>query len=1158
MHPTRPLTRASIRRKRQRSIFASTLVLLLLATATFSAPRTADAASSSANSCPAANAFTDVPANGWYADPVAWAACNGITSGTSATTFSPNAKVTRGQLATFLWRMMGEPEPETSNSFIDVNSSHYFDKPVSWMLEEEITSRASKFNPSWPVQRANLATFVWRMMGQPATSNVMPFTDVSNSHYYSKPVRWLGHTGISNGTKFFPTRHATRAEVVTFLYRLDQQSCMGEMAEVMAPGTRQSDAQVVRGTDGADNFRVGSQQKFCAGAGNDTITVNGSGGEIYAGSGNDTINGSSWGDITIYGGPGRDRIRMSASNSNSITAYGGDDGDWLYGTGARDTLHGGDGNDYILGGNGADTIDGGAGADYISGQAGQDTIDGGEGNDTIFGNLDADTINGGPGSDRITGGGKGDTINGGPGNDTIFGDGETGASSDVRDLIRGDAGNDTITGGNGYDDIDGGTGANTCTDSEARNCTSVGTDTAAPSAVAFSVVPQPDRLEVKWQPASDNVAVVAYDLFVNVQGQPKGSWLKKTFSHDADPFFAMTGLYDRTEFFEFVLVARDEQGNTSRERVLRQKTGTGRQVVSTSNPEPLQCVDEPNHPECLDVPTWADNATITLTRTSQFHLRIQWDGINPLSRVETFEVSIDSAESTNENWFIKELGNDWSDYEVTMLANIPVGKPVTVSVTMKDSNGQKSEPLEAETFTPNWNQEEHQPPHALGSGAVHGPPAIGWIATTSHHVIGISAALSGDGFYEPAVYTSTAPEQSSFFQKALYTGNSPFGTRLIGAQPHLSFDPGKDLLYDPAIGIRFMDQAGTILDSPVSTVVCTDLEERALWIVEGTPTDLRGRGGQGKDRICRSLLGVEEFGQGANWVVKWEGVRRPINAYTGENKDYGNTIVTAAGDIFEGCEEPTLRTDGKTPTVRCDYKVIGGYSVNFGNDGNYSLGYISDVVQCGEIPVRIQVFVAQHRATLPNGFDPCSDIGGPPTEAELAITMARIVDDSPQLAHLLLKEAFDEEYRQVELYCQRNYGACHYQNYLTPLSDASEEQWQLFHDLGGCNGDPAQGTAPLPPGISLSCNSFSWEVVLTTAIGAFLCAVAPITGVAAIGCATAAGILTQIVTNLTTGKHWHEGLVKAAAVSGLKKTGMESLGRGFARIAASKAIRAAG
>ena len=167
--------------------------------------------------------FTDVPANSWYAGAVAWAVEQGITSGTSDTTFSPNVSCTRAQMVTFLWRANGSPEIGTTSPFSDVSADAYYCDAVLWAVEQGITGGTGdgKFSPDAPCTRAQMATFLWRAAGSPApASNVSAFTDVPEGSWYAKAVQWAYEQNITNGTgdgKFSPDATCTRAQMVQML-----------------------------------------------------------------------------------------------------------------------------------------------------------------------------------------------------------------------------------------------------------------------------------------------------------------------------------------------------------------------------------------------------------------------------------------------------------------------------------------------------------------------------------------------------------------------------------------------------------------------------------------------------------------------------------------------------------------------------------------------------------------------------------------------------------------------------------------------------------------------------------------------------------------------------------------------------------------------------
>ena len=174
---------------------------------------------------PPSTGFVDVPASAYYADAVKWAVEKGITTGTSATTFSPEASCTRAQMVTFLWRAAGSPAPKaTTTAFTDLDKSAYYYDAVLWAVEQGITTGTSSttFSPNATVTRGQTVTFLYRFAGQPAVSGSSSFTDVNSSDYYAAAVQWAKEQGITSGTSattFSPTNDCTRGQIVTFLYR---------------------------------------------------------------------------------------------------------------------------------------------------------------------------------------------------------------------------------------------------------------------------------------------------------------------------------------------------------------------------------------------------------------------------------------------------------------------------------------------------------------------------------------------------------------------------------------------------------------------------------------------------------------------------------------------------------------------------------------------------------------------------------------------------------------------------------------------------------------------------------------------------------------------------------------------------------------------------
>jgi hypothetical protein len=172
----------------------------------------------------AAEVFTDMPEEGhWAHNAIDWAYFNGYTSGTSATTFSPDATLTRGQVVTFLYAFRGKPETEAENPFQDVSETDYYYKPVLWAVANGITRGMDEthFAPVDSCVRAQIVTFLWAAAGHPepeGTEN--PFEDVTETDYFYKPVLWAVENGITRGvdaTHFAPAQACTRAQMVTFL-----------------------------------------------------------------------------------------------------------------------------------------------------------------------------------------------------------------------------------------------------------------------------------------------------------------------------------------------------------------------------------------------------------------------------------------------------------------------------------------------------------------------------------------------------------------------------------------------------------------------------------------------------------------------------------------------------------------------------------------------------------------------------------------------------------------------------------------------------------------------------------------------------------------------------------------------------------------------------
>ena len=178
-----------------------------------------------ANGNPQTGVFVDVATGSYYEDAVDWAVENGITQGTDDTHFSPDGICTRAQAVTFLWRAAGSPEPKTNTMpFTDVNAGSYYYDAVLWAVENGITKGTSDttFSPNMTCSRAQIVAFLWRSEKSPAAGTANPFADVKSTAYYADAVLWAVKENITKGTTnttFSPDADCTRAQIVTFLWR---------------------------------------------------------------------------------------------------------------------------------------------------------------------------------------------------------------------------------------------------------------------------------------------------------------------------------------------------------------------------------------------------------------------------------------------------------------------------------------------------------------------------------------------------------------------------------------------------------------------------------------------------------------------------------------------------------------------------------------------------------------------------------------------------------------------------------------------------------------------------------------------------------------------------------------------------------------------------
>ena len=177
------------------------------------------------NGNPQTGVFVDVPENSYYEEAVNWAVENGITNGVSSDRFYPDGLCTRAQIVTFLWRAAGSPAPKsTGHNFVDVKAGSYYEQAVLWAVENGITvgTSSTTFSPDATCTRAQAVTFLYRASGSPAVSDSAAFSDVAADSYYADAVAWGEKKGITTGIGgglFGSNNDCTRAQIVTFLWR---------------------------------------------------------------------------------------------------------------------------------------------------------------------------------------------------------------------------------------------------------------------------------------------------------------------------------------------------------------------------------------------------------------------------------------------------------------------------------------------------------------------------------------------------------------------------------------------------------------------------------------------------------------------------------------------------------------------------------------------------------------------------------------------------------------------------------------------------------------------------------------------------------------------------------------------------------------------------
>ena len=186
--------RRSLRARVTAAGLAALLVGSVLAHPVSAAPDGGSPATPAAT--PAAGRFRDVPGNAYYASGAEWLAAEGISTGLAAdpTRFDPAGRVTRGQMAAFLWRFAGEPEAGTDCGFVDVDPTRFFAEGTCWLKAEGITTGFdgddTRFAPGETVTRDQMAAFLWRFAQRPTAPESCGLGDVPPGRYFSRAACW--------------------------------------------------------------------------------------------------------------------------------------------------------------------------------------------------------------------------------------------------------------------------------------------------------------------------------------------------------------------------------------------------------------------------------------------------------------------------------------------------------------------------------------------------------------------------------------------------------------------------------------------------------------------------------------------------------------------------------------------------------------------------------------------------------------------------------------------------------------------------------------------------------------------------------------------------------------------------------------------------------
>ena len=223
--------------------------------------------------------FSDVPAGAWYAEAVNYCQQNGIMSGTSSTTFSPEATLTRAMLATMLHHMSGTPAVSDAPVFTDVVAGSWYSDAVSWAAKNGVISGygGGTFGVNDPTTREQAVTILWRCAGEPEITATADISDLSSiSSWARAAVYWANANGLLDGmmenSRFDPKETIKRGEVASMLYHYLSNDANSHpelpaggkllVAYFSATGTTRPVAEKLAETTGGDLFEIVPAQPY--------------------------------------------------------------------------------------------------------------------------------------------------------------------------------------------------------------------------------------------------------------------------------------------------------------------------------------------------------------------------------------------------------------------------------------------------------------------------------------------------------------------------------------------------------------------------------------------------------------------------------------------------------------------------------------------------------------------------------------------------------------------------------------------------------------------------------------------------------------------------------------------------------------------------------